>query len=258
MRTLTLITGLLLATAAAWAAADQAVRIDGGVFDQPILLDETKQETWIDDFLLDTAQVSNGDFLAFVEAHTNWQRDQAPGLFRDRGYLAHWPGPRTLGEGPAAADRPVTRVSWYAARAYCQARGGRLPTMDEWEYTSIRQRELSGQSDSDYAHALFAWYGNPGADSLGPVASGEAGPLGIHDLHGLVLEWVDDFKLLLTQGDQTNLLAGSCGDTARLMPEFDEAHYATFLRYQSRSNYSPRTTTQTLGFRCAYDPEDES
>ncbi|MCP1727290.1 formylglycine-generating enzyme required for sulfatase activity [Natronospira proteinivora] len=237
-------------------SSDRAVRIDGGTFIQPVLLDENQRTLEMESFYLDRAQVSNSDFLDFIQQYPNWRRDQAPGLFRDADYLKHWPEPDALGDGVAGADRPLTRVSWYAARAYCQAQGGRLPSMDEWEYASARQRTLTGQSDDDYADALFAWYSNPGAETLAAVGQGEAGPLGVHDLHGLVLEWVEDFELLLTMGDQTDLLNGSCGDTARMMPEFDAAHYATFLRYQSRSNYSPRTTTTTLGFRCAYDPED--
>lgn len=237
-------------------AQAEPVRIDGGPFDPPVLREDTVKEVMIDSFRLDARQVTNAEFLAFVEAHPQWRRDRAPKLFRDSGYLSHWTEAAALGSGDARPDRPVTRVSWYAARAYCRAQGGRLPTMDEWEYVSEQQREALGISDSEYAHSLFSWYANPGSGNLAPVASGPAEGLGVHDLHGLVLEWVENFQLVLGSGENIDLLSGSCGDTARFMPEFDEAHYATFLRYQSRSNYQPTSTTSTLGFRCARDIEE--
>ncbi|RFA28599.1 hypothetical protein CAI21_12130 [Alkalilimnicola ehrlichii] len=234
----------------------EPVRIDGGYFQQPILLDENTRETYIDAFYLDARQVSNAEFLAFVRQEPAWQRDRIPRLFAQPNYLKHWPQALTLGQRSAADDRPVTYVSWYAARAYCAAQGGRLPSLDEWEYAAALQRNASNQSGSEYAHALFAWYTNPKSRDLAPVAATEPGPLGLHDMHGLVLEWVEDFQLLLTQGDKTDLLGGSCGDTARFMPKFDEEHYATFFRYQSRSNFNARSTTSTLGFRCAYNVEE--
>ena len=246
---------IVLALIVAASAQAEPVRIDGGLFKQPIVGEQGIQYVEIAPFALDAAQVSNAQFLEFVTANPAWRRDRIPGVFADKGYLSHWSGPLTLGEGAAAADRPVTRVSWFAARAYCESKGGRLAGIDEWEYAALRQRQLSGQSGSEYAHELFAWYASPIADGLRPVASGKPGPLGLHDLHGLVLEWVEDYQLVLGMGEEADLTTGSCGDTARFLPDIDEEHYATFFRYQSRSNYTPRTTTNTLGFRCAYDLE---
>lgn len=254
MRTLLILLTLSLPVAA-MAEDPGIVLIDGGDWELPIVRDDDLDPGRVEDFALDVRQVTNAEFLEFVEANPKWRRDRAPGIFRDDRYLEHWPEPDGLGEGNAAADRPVTRVSWYAARAYCRDLGGRLPTMTEWEYASERQRQSVGTAPEDYAHELFSWYANPGAGSLGPVAQGEASGLGVADLHGLVLEWVEDFQLVLGRGDDIDLLTGSCGDTARFLPELDEAHYATFLRFQSRSNYQPETTTSTLGFRCAYDVE---
>jgi len=254
MRTLLIMLTLSLPPAV-HAEAPGIVLIDGGDWELPIVREESTGPGRVDDFALDVRQVTNAEFVDFVRANPEWRRDRAPAIFRDTRYLSHWPRADALGEGNAAPDRPVTRVSWYAARAYCREMGGRLPTMTEWEYASERQREALGISPTDYAHQLFSWYANPGAGGLRPVAEGPASGLGIHDLHGLVLEWVEDFQLVLGRGDDIDLLTGSCGDTARFLPEFDEAHYATFLRFQSRSNYRPDTTTSTLGFRCAYNPE---
>jgi len=254
MRTLLIILALSLPLAAQ-AETSGIVFIGGGKWELPIVREEPGKSGPVDDFLLDRRQVTNSEFLDFVRARPEWRRDRAPAIFRDTRYLSHWPGPASLGKGNAAANRPVTRVSWFAARAYCAAVGGRLPTMIEWEYAAERQREALGIEPGQYAGELFSWYANPGAGALRAVSEGPARGLGIHDLHGLVLEWVEDFQLVLGRGDDIDLLTGSCGDTARFLPEFDAAHYATFLRFQSRSNYQPQTTTSTLGFRCAYDPE---
>lgn len=253
MRTLLILIALSL-PCAAFAERSDIVRIGGGDWSLPIVRDAMGTTETVPDFLIDARQVSNAEFLAFVLDRPEWRRDRAPAVFRDAGYLSHWPAADRLGEGNAAADRPVTRVSWYAARAYCDHAGGRLPSMTEWEYAAERQRKALGVEASEYAGRLFSWYASP-PTTLRPVAEGRARGLGVHDLHGLVLEWVEDFQLVLGRGEDVDLLTGSCGDTARFLPEFDAEHYATFLRFQSRSNYQPDTTTSTLGFRCAYDPE---
>ena len=45
-------------------------------------------------------------------------RRQERRVFADAHYLADWPGATDAGS-PAARRRPVTQVSWFAARAYC-------------------------------------------------------------------------------------------------------------------------------------------
>ena len=80
-------------------------------------------------FLLDRRPVTNAQFLDFVRSHPQWRRDRIASLFADREYLSHWAAPDQLGES-ALPEQPVTRVSWFAARASGQpARGvaGGLP-----------------------------------------------------------------------------------------------------------------------------------
>ena len=76
-------------------------------------------------FQLDRDPVTRGDFLAFVRTHPEWQRGVAKQTFaqRDR-YLADWRGALDAGDA-AALRRPVTEVSWFAAKAYCEAQGKR-------------------------------------------------------------------------------------------------------------------------------------
>lgn len=225
---------LSLAAATSAAAHAEPARIPGGWFESPVLLDDERRIA-IRPFRLDATQVTNAEFGAFIAANPAWSRAAAPAVFRDGRYLAGLAG--------APAAHPVTGVSWFAAGAYCAWRGGRLPTLDEWEFVAA-----AGGGGDAYANRIFSYYADPAASARRPVGAGVPNRLGVHDMHGLVLEWVEDFQLVLTDG-------GGCGDTARFLPEFDPEHYATFLRYQSRSSYSPRTTASTLGFRCAYDLE---
>ena len=232
--------GLVSALAASVLCAAGAhaapVPIDAGEY-RPRVLTGAAEIVRVEAFRLDPTPVTNADFAAFLAEHPEWQRDRAPAIYRDPGYLADF--------RQADPARAVTQVSWFAAAAYCESRGGRLPTLDEWEYVADAYRE---QSPDAYATMLFDYYADPSSHAQRRADAGLAGRWGVRNLHGVVLEWVEDFQLLL--GD------GSCGDTARFLVENDPAHYVTFLRYQTRSNYAPQTTTSTLGFRCAYDLED--
>ena len=87
-------------------------------------------------FRLDVTPVTEAGFAAFVAAHPRWRRDRVPGIFADAGYLRHWASAEGPGAG-ARPDAPVVNVSWFAARAYCQARGARLPVEAEWEAAAV-------------------------------------------------------------------------------------------------------------------------
>lgn len=63
-----------------------------------------------------------------MQRNPKWRRDSVKAVFAGDGYLANWPTPQDAGTDRA---RPVTSVSWFAARAYCADAGKRLPTMDE-------------------------------------------------------------------------------------------------------------------------------
>ena len=85
--------------------------------------------------------------------HPEWRRDRVAGLFADEGYLRHWAS--AASPGAAIAQQPVTQVSWFAASAYCEARGARLPRWYEWEFaaaasaTEARRPQGSGVAAGD-------------------------------------------------------------------------------------------------------------
>lgn len=191
-------------------------------------------------FFLDETPVTNADFLAFVKSEPRWRRDRAPRLFAEEGYLRAWRAP--LDPGDVDPRAPVTFVSWFAARAYCEARDKRLPTTAEWEVAA---------AGVDTAQVL-AWYAQKTPARLPPVG-GPKNAVGARDLHGLVWEWVEDFGSALVTADARSQNDGDdvryCGGGA--VNAADAADYASFMRFAFRGSLEANHTIAALGFRCA-------
>ena len=112
-------------SAPAPAAPPGMIHIPGGDY-KPLYAKEAKPRK-TPPYFLATAPVTNGEFLAFVKEHPEWQRSEVPREMADLNYLRHWAGDLEIGpESAKQQDAPVTYVSWFAARAYCAARGQRL------------------------------------------------------------------------------------------------------------------------------------
>ncbi len=222
MRSLALIAAL---AGVASAAPPGAVRVAGGMYTSPL-----PQGAMADvaPFWLDREPVTNAQFLAFVTARPAWRRDRIATLYADPAYLARWAAPDRLG-ARARPRAPVVEVSWFAARAYCAWRGGRLPGEAEWE--------LAARDAPDD----ISWYEQPVPDVLPDISGGA----GIADLHGLVWEWIDDFSAA-PSGEKMSCGGGAIGAA-------DPGAYTTFLRFALRGALEARSTMSSLGFRCAYD-----
>jgi len=208
-------------------------------------------------FFLDLAPVTNGDFLEFVRANPRWRRSQVKRLFADENYLRHWAGDLDLGPEPeSVARQPVTRVSWFAAKAFAAWRGGRLPTTAEWELVAAAGfTTLSGRDEPEFIVALTRWYSHPAPPVLPPVKSGRANVHGVHDLHGLIWEWTSDYNSSLVTGDargdtgiERQLFCGAGSQGAS-----DRANFPAFMRAGFRSSLKAAYTVHNLGFRCARD-----
>ena len=257
-----------VAMASATSAAEMRL-IPGGEF-RPLYgdgaaVDGDSGAIRLADFHLDAKAVSNGDFLNFVRAHPKWRKSRVKRIFADPNYLAHWRGDFALVSMESAAA-PVVHVSWFAAQAFCRARGGALPTTAQWEYAAAASETAADAShDPAFIARILAWYSLPGADGNRDDADSRA-PFqnfyGIQDLHGArwKWEWVLDFNTALTSGEsradssrdrQLYCAAGVVGAT-------NYEDYPSFLRYGYRSSLTGRYTHRQLGFRCAAAVEVES
>jgi len=120
-------------------------------------------------------------------------------------------------KGLDTSNHPVERTSWYAAVDFCtklsekeqlntcymqsgqtvtllNGNGYRLPTEAEWEYScraGATTKYSTGDDDTGLTQA--AWIGRNSGGRTHPVGALKANSFGIHDMHGNVWEWVQDW-----------------------------------------------------------------
>ena len=229
------------------------VKLPGGSFRTALKYEDVQGNMRIAPFALMRKPVTNAEFLVFVRSHPDWRRDRVASVFAEPRYVSHWAGPVTLGP-TALPQQPVVQVSWFAARAYCEAQGARLPTWVEWEYAAAADEvRRDARGDPLWRDRILHWYSQPSNRPLQRAGLQGANAYGVQDLHGLVWEWTEDFSSLLvdadnrTQGDADK--AKFCGAGALSMN--DRNHYAVLMRVAMLSSLDAEDTTANLGFRCA-------
>lgn len=169
---------------------------------------------------------------------------------------ASWKAPR----GPGSTydpDHPVVHVSWYDARAFCEWKGGRLPTEAEWEAAaaggvdSTRVFPWGDELVDDTVHRCNIWQGkwpakNTAEDGFlftAPVSSfPPQNDLGLHHMAGNVWEWTSD----VWDGPEETHRTKKGGSFL--------CHETSCYRYRTkaRSSNDAESTTSNLGFRCAW------
>jgi eukaryotic-like serine/threonine-protein kinase len=228
------------------ATAPTMVLIKGGPFkmgrDDGEKLEAPAHPCVVDDFYLDTAEVTAGAFAAFL-------RSPAGAAFRD---LPTWKGFAPEGE---AATLPVVMATWEEAAAYCKAEPGRrLPTEAEWEYAARgpEHEALYPSGDEPPKPAAANFSRGETKAALRPASAVAIG--GLKDMIGNVSEWVDG-----TFGGYTS---ASCTARRKPLARWKGAHVLrgggfddsdpNRLSATFRIPQNPKTFRwKSLGFRCA-------
>lgn len=246
-----------LLPAVAWAADGGGyVRIPGGEFTTALKYEDATGPSRIAPFEMMRQPVTNAQFAAFVHRHPEWQRDAVAPVFAGPDYLGHWAAPTRPAPGQQAGQ-PVTRVSWFAATAFCEAQGARLPRWIEWEYVAAADAtRRDARRDPAWRERILMWYARPSSHALPPAGAGAPNVYGLRDLHELVWEWTDDYSALLVSGDSRSQGDADqnryCGAGALSINDRD--NYAVLMRVAMLSSLQGSNTTMNLGFRCAREP----
>ncbi len=225
------------------------VSVKGGSY-TPLYGRDSLQVT-IEDFQMDVYPITNLEYLEFVIKNPKWQRSQVKKIFADGSYLREWKSDIVIGDS-ISLNAPITNVSWFAANAYCDCMGKRLPTIDEWEYAAMANETMpDARTLETYNEYILSWYEKPKTFN-NEIGSTFKNYWNVYDLHGLVWEWTSDFNSVLVSGESrkdvdndSNLFCGSGAIGAT-----DLMNYAAFMRYAIRGSLKAKFTMKNLGFRC--------
>jgi formylglycine-generating enzyme required for sulfatase activity len=217
-----------------------------------------KHTVTLDPFYIDRYEVTNAQFRTFIIENPQWRPDQILNQYHNGNYLKHWNG-HSYPDGQAS--HPVVNVSWYAAVAYCQWVGKRLPTEAEWEYAA--RGGLMGKPfpwGDEPTNTTRANYSESGLGEATAVGSYPANGYGLFDMAGNVWEYVADEWGSYSASPQVNPVAG--GDlflgntfyavtTRRVIRGGSWGGAPINLRVAYRDSHPPAGAGDHVGFRCA-------
>jgi formylglycine-generating enzyme required for sulfatase activity len=147
---------------------------------------------------------------------------------------------------------------------------------NEWEFAAAADgRVADARQDPAWRQKALEWFSRTPGYPLSAVGQAAPNIYGIHDLHGLIWEWVDDFDLLFASAsgaadhnagmahqashsghpadpESTSMSPGamamSCGGPALALA--DPENYPTILRLAMLASLQRNSATANLGFRC--------
>ena len=204
---------------------------------------------YLDAFYIDIHEVTNAQFKKFLDANPEWGKKRKASYHYGYGnYLAHWDGDNYLnGQG----NHPVIYVSWYAAMAYAEWAGKRLPTEAEWEKAArgglTGQRFLRGISQTN--RGLWT-----------PVGIYAPNPYGLYGMEDRVWEWcLDEYDYYfyknsprenpVVKGNHIQSIDGFI-DTKRDRVIRGGKRYRGYVRIAHRFERRPKAVDLYTGFRC--------
>ena len=218
----------------------------------------------INAFFMDEHEVTNLEYKEFLLENPRWQKSRIDKRFHNGNYLKLWSGNNYPSE---KADHPVTYVSWYAAMAYAEWAGKRLPTEAEWEYAARGGVAGLKYPSGNTLSTREANYNNHVGDTTA-VGLYAANGYGLYDMAGNVWEWcLDEYDVdfYFVSSNSRNPISGARtiqwilanftsipSNTSRVLRGGSWYKGASNPRVASRFGGSPTGTYGDDGFRCAW------
>ncbi len=248
--------------------------VEGGCSDD----EKPAHKVTLNAFKMAKTETTVAQFRAFVEAKSYKTTAETQGSCwgdktgkGDWGYVDgnHW---KKTGFAQTEND-PVTCVSWDDAQAYLQwlnaetGKAYRLPTEAEWEYAARGGKQGAypwGQKGADgCGHANMAdrkakekypdWIVadcNDGYIYTAPVGSFAANGYGLHDMHGNVWEWCQDwYDGGYYASSPTSNPEGAASGTNRVLRGGSWSSDARYVRSADRDYYAPVYRNSRAGLR---------
>lgn len=245
---------------------DGMVLIPAGEFEMGSHTEKSNERpvhtVYLDAFYMDIYEVTNAQYKVFVDANPQWQKDNIPEEYHDGVYLRLWDG-NTYPEGKA--NHPVIYVSWYAAMAYAEWAGKRLPTEAEWEKAARGGLVGKPYPSGDTIDATRA---NDARHFGAPIDVGQYPPngYGLYDMAGNISEWcLDEYDpdFYATSPRENPFSKGTREATIKDFKKVQEkkrvlrggcwSDNGLFLRVSYR-DWGPQNYTSIFrGFRCVKD-----
>jgi formylglycine-generating enzyme required for sulfatase activity len=164
---------------------------------------------------------------------------------------------------------PVERVSWLNTQAFIatmNATAGltcaglpsdpsgcvRLPTEAEWEYATRAGTTIAWSWGSTTVPGpSHAWYGVNSGNQPQDVATKMANPSGLHDVHGNVWEWVNDWYIAAPAGGTDPTGPATGGFKVNRGGAYNTGSNCIQLRSAVRQPLGANGTYSQVGFRLA-------
>lgn len=149
------------------------------------------------------------------------------------------------------ALRPVENISWFEALAFCEARGGQLPTEAEWEYAARGPDSLEYPwgDELDLERLSYDRVENAETENVGSYPGGGSW-IGAFDLAGGVFEWVANSQLAYPY-DPTDGREDLTGEAPRVVRGGSRFVNLNTGRAPDRFSVSPYFVDKFIGVRCA-------
>ena len=223
------------------------------------------RRVYVDAFYMDETEVTNVQYKEFLLENPQWQKGRVNAKFADGNYLSLWNGNNyPHGKG----NHPVTYVSWYAAMAYSEWAGKRLPTEAEWEYAARGGLKGNKYPNGNTITARDANFDGNVGDTT-PVGKYPANGYKLYDMAGNVFELCLDaydaefYFTFPRNGIARNPLSGAPSiewilnnytndNSNRVLRSGSWSHDASIVRVTYRSYSTPANAYDYpgIGFRC--------